>query len=84
MFWLPLEHSCGCVIEWGCDLRKHGSGSGSALPASNLSALLLGGILYLVQAGLWYRLASPSQFADGKRNRSVALSMPVPATHQPN
>jgi hypothetical protein len=89
MFWLALEHSCGCAIDWGCDDRHREElirflpvaaplpcpvhGSNSGIPAPPLGD---GEIRLLTAIGLFYRSANDEQRADAQRNRKLALSRP--------
>lgn len=85
-FWLPLEHPCGCKLDWGVDRRKaselpvflhsaapypcpmHGSMTGIREPALEAEE-----IRFIVQNGVYYRLAAPDQWENAARNRAVAI-----------
>jgi hypothetical protein len=86
LYWLPLEHTCGCIIDWGCDDRLREQlprflasavhfpcpvhGSASGVPNAPLAP---GERRYLAQADIFYRLADSALAADARRNRAAAL-----------
>lgn len=86
LYWLPLEHPCGCCIDWGVDVKEHASlpaflrqaapypcpwhGSGTAKP----SVVASDAIGYVVANCVWFRRAAPQQAGDGQRNLQAMAS----------
>jgi hypothetical protein len=90
MFWLPMEHSCGCVLDWGCDSREQGQLTQRFLPVaagypcplhgsasgSAAPSLRPGEVRFIEASGVYYREAAEDQRENGQRNRRIALSRP--------
>jgi hypothetical protein len=88
MFWLPLEHSCGCVIDWGCDDRLADQLAEDFLPAAAPVPCPMHGAAtvrvappleqdetrYIEASKVYYRAASRDQRENGRRNRKLALA----------
>jgi hypothetical protein len=88
MFWLTLEHSCGCVVDWGCDARQRDELAGGFLPAAAplpcpmhgsttgelQPPLAAGEVRYLAASNVFYRAAADDQRENGRRNRELALT----------
>jgi hypothetical protein len=88
MFWLALEHSCGCVVDWGCDARQRDELAQAFLPAAaphpcpchgsasgkTEPPLASGEVRYLVASNVYYRNGGDEQRENGQRNRQLALS----------
>lgn len=81
-FWLALEHSCGCVIDWGCDSRQHKElcikffPTAVSLPCpfhQGCDELIPEKIYYHVNSNLFYQVAEGIQIENGRSNRNVAL-----------
>lgn len=94
LFWLPLEHSCGCIIDWGCDVDRKEELVHVFFPAiapfpcpmhgsasgKNSPPLEPDEVRYQVAHNFFYRMASEDQHENGRRNRSMALSNRVDAS----
>jgi hypothetical protein len=88
LFWISMEHSCGCAIDSGCDSRQRDEFTSKFLPAAAPHpcpmhgsasgkvepALAAGEKRYLVACNAWYRLAPDDQLEAAKKNREIALS----------
>jgi hypothetical protein len=88
VYWLSLEHPCGCCIDWGVDAKEQARlpaflrqaapypcpwhGSGTGEP----SVVASEGTGYVVANRVWYRRATPGKALDGQRNRQAAASTP--------
>jgi len=86
-YWLPLEHPCGCVIDWGVDSSIADQLASGFLPAAAPYPCPMHGSTtgvkepplaaneerYLVASGVWYRAAAEDQRINGERNRAIAL-----------
>lgn len=95
MFWLPLEHACGCAVDWGADAHRRNElayffvaaapyacpwhGSTSGRPAKEPA---IGEEVHFVAADLWYRKTEPSMSADARRNREIALGQRPPRSEE--
>lgn len=88
IYWLSLEHICGCVLDWGCDARQKHEFEARFIPAAApypcpfhgsasgeaAAALGEGETRYLVASNVYYRSAPEGERENGRRNRKIALS----------
>jgi hypothetical protein len=87
--WMPLEHECGCVVDWGCDANQSEELAASFMPAAapfpcpwhgsasgqSATAPAEGEERFLVASGVFYRRATNDLREDGRRNRHIALAI---------
>jgi hypothetical protein len=89
IYWLPLEHSCGCLIDWGYDDRFREElaqrmlvlaaypcpmhGSATGVPAPSLGKDEERELLW--NEGLFYRAAREEHRSNGQRNRAVSAAL---------
>jgi hypothetical protein len=83
--WFPLQHRCGCIIDWGIQKgmrrvlnRLFPQLAPEPCPIhmeGTIAPLPLGPVEVRVRVPekLWYRLAGPEKRAEGKHNHDRAI-----------